>query len=1204
MKNNLTFAIAFTLLVSSISALGQYANLEFVENKGQWPQGVKYSANLTNGALFLQNDGFRVLLRNPDDMKAYAEYFHGHNDGNNTAEKSAAISPGKEKSVIVRSHVYDVKFVNASVPTIVPDKALPTYNNYFLGDDPSKWAGDCKIFQGLTYKNIYPGIDVRYYTSDQKMKYDIIVRPGADISQLKITYDGVEKLSVKNEKLVVQTSVGNVSELEPYTYQLVNGIKKEISCRYKVIGKNLQFNIPEYDKTSTLVIDPTLIFSSFSGSSADNWGYTATYGPDGSFYGGGVVFASGFPVSTGAFQTSFGGGVTEGALQGYDIGIIKFSANGNNRIYATYIGGGGNEQPHSLIVDAQGQLIIGGRTNSTNYPTTAPTFGGGGGYDIIITKLNAAGSALIGSRKIGGTANDGVNVVPKYTNTGGAQSILRNYGDDSRSEVILDNAGNIYIASNSQSTDFPTTPGVFQTAFAGQQDAVIIKTSPDINTILYSTLLGGSGDDAAFVLAINPSNGNLYVGGNTTSSNLPGDKTGTVYPAFQGGVSDGFVSIISPNGNNLLKTSYMGTTGIDMIYGIQFDRFSFPYIMGTSTVSWPIINAPFSQTGGKQFIAKLAPDLSSFQYSTIFGTNSTAPNLSPIAFLVDRCQNVYVSGWGGRANTFNGTFPTSGTSGLTTTNDGLQKTTDGSDFYFFVLEKNATSQLYGTFFGQFDVTGSGAEHVDGGTSRFDPNGVIYQGMCANCGRSAQFPTTPGVWAETNGSSNCNFAGVKIAFNLAGIGNSIRPSIDGVPRKNSGCIPLTVDFRDTIAQGQSYYWNFGDGSPEVRTTTPSISHTYTAVNTYRVRLITIDSASCNIADSAFTNIIVRNDEASLDFNLAKIGTCQSTTYNVVNNSVAPPGKPFTNIAFRWTMGDGTPPQIKGPQPFSHTFPGNGTYIVKMVLVDTNYCNAPDSLSKTIRISPNVTASFTTPPSGCAPYNAVMNNTSAGGQQFTWNFGDGTTSTASSPKHLYTTPGTYTISMVAIDTSTCNLIDSTKFTITVSGSPIAAFNFSPKPPLENTPVLFTNNSIGGILYRWEFGDGDTLLTSFTTPISHTFNETRKYTTCLIVTNSFGCKDTLCDDVEGRVIPLVDVPSAFTPNGDGINDYVYVRGFGISKMIFRIFNRWGTLVYQSADRKQGWDGKYKGQLQPKEVYHYVLDAVFSDGTKYQKKGDITLL
>ncbi len=1203
------------MLCNSISVSCQYANLDFIENKGQWDQKIKFKGLMNNGAFFLQEKGFRVVLSREEDLDKLSASFHSdQNSGKETIHKRntpatkifvpapvAANGP-----ITVHSHAYDVQFINAATPTITPEKPLDTYSNYFIGSNPADWKTNVKTFQAVTYNNLYQGVDVRYYTNNGKLKYDIIVNPLADISRIGMKYDGVEKLQVKNEQLVITTSVGETRELAPYAYQVINGVKKEVNCRFKVTGKTVQFSLDNYNKNAILVIDPTLIFSTFSGSTADNWGYTATYGPDGSFYAGGIVFGAGFPTNPGAFQTTYAGGSSdEEGIGGYDIGIMKFSPNGNNRIYATYIGGAGNEHPHSLIVDGQGNLVIGGRTNSTNFPTTAPTVGSGGDYDIVLAKLSATGSALIGSRKIGGTAKDGVNIRPKYANPRGAESLRRNYGDDSRSEVILDGSGNIYLASSTQSQNFPVTPGAFQAIYGGgRQDGVVIKASPDLSNIIFSSFLGGNNDDAAFVLALNPSTNNLYIGGNTVSSNLPGDKAGVISPTFQGGVSDGFVSIVSNDGSSLIKTGYFGTNGADMLYGIQFDKFSYPYIMGTTTGSWPVFNATFSQPGGKQFISKLKPDLSGYEYSTVYGTNSPTPNISPIAFLVDRCENVYVSGWGGEINNAqSAAYPNSGTTGLSVTPDAIQRTTDGSDFYFFVLEKNATRQLYGSFFGQFSTNGGG-EHVDGGTSRFDRQGVIYQAMCANCGRTAAFPTTPGVWSPTNGSRDCNLAAVKIAFNLAGIAASIQSTINGVPRDTSGCVPLTVDFSDTVASGKTYRWNFGDGTADVTTTGPRTSHTYNNVGSYLVKLVSIDSSSCNISDSAYTTIRVRNDEAILGFTPVKLPPCQSTAYQFNNNTTVATGKPFSSASFRWDFGDKTPPVITGLQPITHTFPGTGTYTVRMTLIDTNFCNEPDSIVREVRISPNVQAQFRTPASGCAPYNAIINNTSAGGQQFFWDFGDGTTSTATSPSHLYPTPGTYTIRLRAVDSATCNGEDSARFTITVGGKPVSSFTYSPNPPQENTPVDFLNSSIGATRYIWKFGDGDTLNTTLTTSIRHIFNETKKFTTCLVAINDIGCRDTTCQDIQAKVIPLLDVSNAFTPNGDGINDKVFVRGYGITKMTWRIYNRWGAVVYQTGDRSQGWDGTYKGSLQPKEVYNYILDVEFGDGTRFTKKGDITLL
>lgn len=1193
----------------------------------------------------LYKNGYRVLLNKPDDVKRITSYYHGtthaqHNSQPQAAARSASgfnnsndgggNGTGSSDALILHSHLYQVSFANASDTasiTVVPDKPLDTYNNYFFGNDPSKWAGNCKVYQAILFKNVYPHIDVRYYTNNGDLKYDIIVNPGGDAGNIALQFDGVDKLSTRYENLNIQTSVGEVNELKPYCYTSGSKGKTTVNARFKVKGSKVTFQFDAYDRQSTLVIDPSLVFSTFTGSRADNWGYTATYDNQGNLYAGGIVFnngrGGGFPVSNGAFQTNFQGGNGGDNISPNDVAIMKFNSNGTNRVYATYLGGTGNEQPHSLIVDNNGDLIISGRTDSKDFPSTTPNFGKCGAMDIFLVKLNPAGSGLVGARKIGGSEDDGVNIRTKYsggsTNTG-ATSTRRNYGDDARSEVIIDNNNNIYLATQTQSLTqkdsasglFPTTANAFQrTPGGGLQDGVIIKTNGNLSNILTSTLLGGSGDDAPFVLAIDPNSNNVYVGGGTTSQDFPGiGKGGAVIgSSYQGGECDGFVSVLNSNCDQLLNGSYFGTNGADLIFGIQFDKIGYPYITGTTTGLWPVLNAAFSQAKGKQFISKLDPTLGSYVYSTVFGKGTAVPDISITAFLVDRCENVYVSGWGGGINKGD-LYNSNGTDGLTTTPDaiipnGPQR--DGADFYFFVLEKNASSQLFGSVFGQNG--GPVNDHVDGGTSRFDKQGIIYQAICADCNGGGPFPTTMGAWSRTNGAlpSYCNLAAIKIAFELAGIGAGLRTTIDGMPNDTSGCVPLTVDFADTLALGKQYQWQFGDGSPDTVTTVPHVRHTYTQLGTYLVRLISIDSNACNIADTAYTHIRVRSDRAPVSFINQKLPPCDSLKYEFINTSQAPATRPFTDSSFVWDYGDGTVSAPAGTQTTSHTYTAAGTYNVVLRLVDTAYCNYPDSAVKQVRISPIVKAQFETPLSGCFPYTAVIQNTSMAGQQFYWDFGDGTTSQEIDPSHAYAQTGTYTIKLRVVDSSTCNITDSTSKTIVVSPKPTAGFSYGPVPPQSNTPVNFVNTSIDATSYVWEFGDGDTLKTVMRdTTVQHIYEATSVYKACLYARNNYGCIDSACQSISAVVVPLVDVPNAFTPNGDGINDVVRLRGYGITKLNFRIYNRWGLLVYQATDPKQsgGWDGRYKGVVQPQDVYTYVADVTFYDGTKYQKKGDITLL
>ena len=1187
----------FLLIPANLFVAGTaFSQTEFIENKGQWDKQVKFMTNAGNGAFFLQKKGFTVLQHDANDLERVTHKNHTRNNVASAFEKA-----------VLRSHAYNVEFVGANENAeIIPDKPLPSVNNYFIGNDKSKWASDCKIYGGVTYKNVYPNIDVRYYSAaDTRLKYDIIVHPGGDLNKIALQYKGTDGLLIKNKELIIKTSVGENKELYPYSYQVINNQRTEVETKYEVKNNVVKFKIKDHSSASTLIIDPTLVFFTYSGSTADNWGFTATYGPDGSFYSGGIAFNNGFPVSPGAFQTSWAGGPTDRAD---DIAVMKLTPDGKNRVYATYIGGSGQEQPHSLIVDQQGNLILAGRTNSANYPTTVTPLPGTGLMDIVVTKLNAAGNALIGSMRIGGSGDDGVNITDNESS--GTKSLKRNYGDDARSEVLIDGTGNIYLASCTQSTNFPTTAGALQRISGGKQDAVILKLNPNCNAFIWSTLLGGSEDDAGYVLALG-NNNNVYVAGGTASNNITSiSTTGVISSAYAGGACDGFIVELSNNGATAVKGTYLGTSASDEIYGIETDKAGNVYVMGTTEGAWPVINAAYSNANSKQFISKLDPNLSAYIYSTVFGSGSPLPNISPTAFLVDRCENVYVSGWGGKADYKLG-FNNSTTRNMPVTSDAIKAASDasGSDFYFIVIKKDAASLLYGTFFGQDDPVGdvpnTFGDHVDGGTSRFDQNGVIYQAICANCLKTVNFFGTPGSWSPTNQATGnnglCNLGMLKIKMNFAGVEAGPQATINGVPNDTTGCIPLTVNFTDTIQNGKRYIWDFGDGSPKINSTSFNVNHTYTAVGSYLVSLVAIDSTTCNIADTAYLTIIAGNNRATLDFIAAKTGLCTDLAYIFTNTSTAS-SAPFKSNSFTWDFGDGSPRITAGQTPpVTHTYASAGTYIVKLILSDTSFCNAPDSISKTIRLSPTVKAQFTTPPQGCVPYNAIFENTSAGGLNFLWDFGDGSTSTVDNPTHLYTTIGSYTVKLVAFDSTSCNKVDSTFFMITVVGIPVASFTFSPLAPQENTPTQFTNLSLGATNYIWRFGDGDT---SIQVNPEHLFNATGTYDVCLTAINAAGCSDDTCMQVSAIINALLDVPSAFTPGKFGINGIVSVKGFGIKEMQWRIYNRWGEKVFESTNPADGWNGYYKGKLQPMDVYTYTLDVIFSDGNKVKKTGDITLI
>lgn len=1180
------YASLILLLLFSPFAQAQNSTLEFIANKGQWSGAFNYKCNTGRSDVYLEDKAFTYVVGASSNRDLMDDYRHG-----------AIKTPP-----ILNFHAYKMIFEQAKQPIISGSKAQSQYYNYFLGKDTSKWKSGIHPYLALDYLGLYEGIDVHVASENWNVKYDFIVQPNADVSQIQLRYEGVEKLSIKDGNLIIGTSVGDVMEMQPYAYQYINDQRKVVPCKYKLHGNKVSYAFPKgYDATQKLIIDPTVVFSTFTGSTADNWGFTATYDAQGNVYAGGLVSGTGYPVGTGAFQQSYGGGTTtSGSLYPCDMGIIKFNSTGTTKIYATYIGGNDNDQPHSMIVDANNNLIIAGRTYSNNFPIVASSYDTSfnGGADIVLVKLNATGTALIGSTYLGGSADDGVNFNAQEPLSG---ILKHNYGDDARSEVIIDNAGNIYITASTFSTNFPTTSSALQSTLQGGQDAIISKLNPTLSGLLWSSYVGGSDDDAGYVLSLNNAGTQLYMGGGTTSTNFP-STAGTYHSSFQGGSADGYILRFQNSAPYTLQAgTFIGTNNYDQVYGLQVDRDDDVYAMGqTLGGNFPVQNVSYSNPNSSQYVIKLNPSLTTNIYSTVFGSgSSTATNISPVAFLVDTCKNVYISGWGGTLG-FN--FPGVGTTnGLPVTPATIaapvKATTDGFDMYFIVLSKDIQSLLYGAYLGRNSTNPGMGEHVDGGTSRFDKNGIIYQAICASCGGSigaTPFPTTPGSYSPNNGNpSNCNEAVVKIAFEfILGAQAKILPD-------TQGCTPFTVSFQNTTVYASSYEWDFGDGSPTDFSQVPP-PHTYTTAGTYTIRLIAKNPTACNKQkDTAYLTVKVIDASIKADFSFNVTDSCgpyRAIFTNTSQYSNTPGAQLFTK--FNWSFGDGT--VFNGTNPPTHNYPDTGTYTVTLIMTDTTACKKIDTITKVVRIQKSfVTAKFTGPDSLCIGNPAVFVAMATNAQSITWNYGDGTTGI--SAIHNYTDTGTFIITMIAANPNTCNKFDTARRTIIIRPAPIADFIFSPIVPVTNEPIQFTNKSINATTYLWSFGDGATSTEEH--PL-HLFKKTGTFNTCLIARNASGCADTICKKVDADIVPALDLPTAFSPNGDGKNDVLFVRGAAVETVNLKIFNRWGELVFETNDMKIGWDGTYKGKQQEMESYAYTLYATFIDGTNAHKQGNVTLL
>lgn len=981
------FLLIFFLGGCLLSQAGPDPLVRFIENKNQWPQPVDFCAKVPGGNMFIQPGRFTYCLLDGLALNRMHERSHSHrNESDGTLHADEKIN----------GHIVEVTFLGANEKAIpLPFGRVKTYYNYFIGDDRGKWASKAAAYQGILYPSYYSGIDMKIYSSGSNVKYDFIVTPGADHRQIKMMYKGADNLFLDNGNLFIETSVGNVIEKRPYAYQIIEGSRREVHCEYFLEENVMTFSFPDgYDSCYELVIDPILIFSTYSGSGADNWGSTATPGEHGNLYSAGVtnhfiptnngdVFSGTFPATSGAFQTSYGGL--------YDVAILKYDSAGSDLLYATYLGGSESESPHSLVMDSNEGLVVLGTTSSGDFPTSVNaydrSFNGGSnvyhvveyenGSDIFVARISKDGSRLIASTYMGGLSNDGLNPVSGV--------LTRNYGDELRGDVITDPDGNIYISTVTSSSNFPATnnfgPG------GGPTDGVLIKFDSELTQLIYSIRIGGSGTDAAHTVKFD-SVGNIFLAGGTNSPNFL--TTPGVYQESLIGEEDGWIVRISKDGSSLMQSTYTGSASYDQIYFLDLNSAGEVYVYGQTTAPGSTLISPgvgYAVPNSGQFIQKFTNDLSSLIFSTVFGSGRGEPDISPTAFLVNECNNLYMAGWGGDTNEG---YWNSNTIGLQVSDDAVQKISSGSDFYFLVLDDDASQFLYGTYLGG----DKSKTHVDGGTSRFDKGGIVYHAVCSGCyadgSNSSDFPITPNAWSSTNNSLNCNNAAFK--FDLA----SLRAELSTPTLKV--CLPDKVVFHNESIGGKIFEWDFGDGVTLTRSDTSHIEHQYENPGTYTIKLKVTDLGTCRGTDETSIVIDVFEKQSSVQGDDA---ICEGTSYTLQANGGA---------SYHWTSSDGLFASFANAPLVSP----EDTMKYYLRLTEASGCVVLDTVQ--ISVIPQIELQFDVVRDGeclARPGVRVINTTQdAEDAQMIFNFGDGSTSELSEDTHQYVADGTYRVSLTGI------------------------------------------------------------------------------------------------------------------------------------------------------------------------------------------------
>lgn len=1157
----------------------------FLENKGQWPNQVLFKTTFQGGNMWIEQG--KVMFH----LQDYSDYRSAH----------AAMNLPAPDELTFRQTLVHLNFKGANeIEDIQKTEKAPHYYNFFIGADESKWASNVGAYGEFVLKELYDGIDIRFIEKEEELKYEFIVAPKTNPAIIRLEYRNQESLFIdKKGNLVIRTSLGDIIEQAPYAYQIVNGKMIEVSCKYKIVENDVEFVLGDYNPRVELVIDPTLIFATYCGAVSDNFGMTATYGYDGTAYNGGMVYGNAYPMpDPDAYDTGSNMTVVDVGIATTDAFISKYNPDGTTMLWSTFFGGGDNTQgtevPHSLICDLDNNIYVYGVTSAIDFPIVngfQPNHAGGTtlsinfngtnfgntGTDIFVAKFSENGHDLLGSTYVGGSENDGVNYKVTsgiYNNVAAYDSLTTNYGDQFRGEIMLDELNNIVVASCTRSTDFPTL-NPFQPTNAGQQDGVVFKILNDFSGLVFSSYYGGSDNDACYSVKLDETENLVFVGG-TSSTDLP-NTAGGYQDTYQGGKADGFVAKVTSDGSTLLQTSYLGMGQYDQAFFVEIDRLDNIFIVGQSVGgNFPVSPGVYSNPGSSQFIAKMTPDLTTVIQSTVFGSGSANFDISPSAFLVDICGNMYVSGWGANILQANpiGAMPV-------TPNAFQQIAPNGFDFYLIVIEREFADLLYGTYMGG----ATSNEHVDGGTSRFDKNGVVYQGVCGGCGGNSDFPTTPGAWSDQNLASNCNALVFKFDFNLI-------PNAEFTVDNNIGCAPFEVTFENFSSDSDSYIWDFGNGNTDSVTFEPTF--TFTDPGVYEVFLYVTDSI-CLITDTAQLTIIV-TPALELDA-LTAIELCQPENITLTANSLG------TATNFIWSTNSDFTDQLNPTTSDSvaEVFTSENGYFY--IQISNPGCTLVDSVevvftSAALELSGNQDI--------CLDDETVITASSLDPDITFFNFnwepdsiivsGDGTSAVTVSP------PSTQYLYLTAESSNGCIIIDSILINVSnISASTVTASASSTDVPAGSTVTLTAMPP--GYSYSW------TPTANLTAPNSQVTDAlvTEETTYTVTVTDGVCTREAqvtvkvyqfVCEE------PFVYVPNAFTPNGDGNNDVLYIRSTIIEEAALRIFNRWGELVFETNDLSIGWDGTWRGKPVTPDVYDYYLDGYCIDGNEFLIQGNITLI
>lgn len=683
-------AIAEVKPIQSASQPSQF----FIENKGQWDEQVLFLARLGGLDYWITNSG-----------ATYDYYFFEREPipEPKPLDLEDAKDPSRQIPKIKNwyGHVIKNSLVGMNKNfNLAPMGKKEGIFNYFLGNDESEWVTNVSTYSSVKIQNIYDGIDIVYFYENESIRYDFEVKAFSDPNQIKMKFEGQEKVSITpNGDLLFTTSIGEVAHTKLYAYQELNGTKKQIECKFIDKGDGvIAFNVSGFDPSKPLTIDPTVVFITYFGRNNTDYVFSTAIDPSGQTIQTGYTYSTNLPVTSGAYQSSI-----QTTPCGY---VVKMNAAGNGLIFCTYLGGNNSTYPYGGCgSDQNGNTYVAGYTYATNFPVTSGAFQTTYSTfpEMFITKLNTTGSALGYSTYLGGNNTDVC------------------YG------MHADLNGFAYVTGYTYSTNYPTSSGAFQSTmpYSSYPNVFVTKLNQNGNALAMSSFYGSSSGYGYGYGVSSDGNGNPYVTGYCYATNFPTTAgafktSGTTTPEI-------FVAKFNASGTSLSYATYLNGNNTDIAYNISVDPDGQAAIVGyTYSSNYHITPGALQSTLSttpEGFVTKLNSTGTGLIFSTFLGGNSTD---YAYGVTCGMDGNVHVGGY-----TYSSNFP-----GITS--DGKQTTISSTPDAFFTSFSPTGTKIYGTYLGgsstdqayYFKCVGSNAE-----------NQIVIGGITS----SSNFPVTAGAY---------------------------------------------------------------------------------------------------------------------------------------------------------------------------------------------------------------------------------------------------------------------------------------------------------------------------------------------------------------------------------------------------------------------------------------------------------------------------